>query len=63
MTPLELSEALQVHPTSAYRCLERLRKAGAVTRTGWGVKADYAITAKGLDKIEWLEQRFGGGKR
>lgn len=53
-TPTELATAWHVHPTSAFRCLERLRQHGFVTRTGAGLKAEYEITPKGIRKLEWF---------
>lgn len=53
-TPADLAAAWHVHPTSAFRCLERLREHGFVTRTGAGLKAEYEITQKGVKKLEWF---------
>ena len=60
----DLAEAWRVHPTSAYRVLERLRKSGAVERAGFGVRAEYWITQKGVGKLRWLIKngRKGGGR-
>jgi DNA-binding PadR family transcriptional regulator len=54
LTPHNLAEAWRVHPSSAFRVLERLRAGGAVTRAGAGLNAEYEITEKGLVKLEWL---------
>lgn len=56
LTPEELAAAWHLHPSSAFRVLERLRKQGAVTRRGRGVNADYEITAKGVDRLEYLNE-------
>jgi DNA-binding PadR family transcriptional regulator len=55
-TPGALAAAWKIHPTSAFRCLERLRKYGFVTRTGMGLKAEYEITPKGVRKLEWFRR-------
>ena len=56
----KLAKKWGLHPTSAYRCLQRLVKAGAAERAGFGVHAHYRITEKGKNKMAWLEKRFGG---
>lgn|SRR5574342_211264 len=57
LTPENLAEAWRVHPTSAFRVLQRLLKAGAVVRAGTGVGAEYQITEKGYTKLEWMTAR------
>lgn len=56
LTALELAQAWKVHPTSAYRVLERLRRQGAVRRAGVGLRAEYEITERGLKKLQWLKE-------
>ena len=63
LTPEDLAEVWDVHVTSAFRCLERLRKAGCVDRAGFGVQAEYTITEKGVGKLRWLLKHRRGGKR
>jgi len=54
LTPHEFAKAWRVHPSSAFRVLERLRHSGAVERSGVGLNAEYEITEKGLQKLEYL---------
>ena len=63
LTPEDLAKRWRVHPTSAYRCLERLRKAKCVERAGFGITAEYSITDKGVGKLRWLIKYRPGGKR
>jgi len=56
-TPLDLASRWDVHPTSAFRVLERLRKAGAVDRAGVGIGAIYWITDSGLLRIPYLREK------
>lgn len=67
LTPMDLARAWRVHPSSAFRVLERLRKddrsGAAVRRTGTGLKAEYEITEAGLKKLAYLQRlaRFHEG--
>jgi hypothetical protein len=54
LAPVDLASEWGVHPTSAFRVLERLRKGGAVDRVGEGVGAVYWVTDAGLARMEWL---------
>jgi len=69
LTPLELAEAWDVHPSSAYRVLERLRRGKAVERAGLGLTAEYQITEMGQERLEWFKEfdkaraRFAKKKR
>lgn len=56
LTPRDLAQAWHVHPSSAFRVLERLRKQGAVARTGRGLNAEYAITHAGLKKLDYFQE-------
>lgn len=57
LTPLDLAKAWKVHPSSAYRVLERLRRVKAVARAGVGLTAEYEITHRGIDKLDWLNEQ------
>lgn len=57
LSPVQLARAWRLHPSTTYRCLERLRKARAVLRRGFGVTAEYEITEQGLSKLRWLLDR------
>jgi DNA-binding PadR family transcriptional regulator len=63
LTPVNLAKAWRVHPSSAFRVLERLRRSGAVARSGVGVEAEYEITEAGLQKLAYLQElaRFQEG--
>jgi hypothetical protein len=54
LTPYEFASSWRVHPTSAFRVLERLRKSAAVDRVGSGLGAVYWVTDAGLARMEWL---------
>lgn len=56
LTPAELAKAWRIHPSSAYRVLERLREAHAVTRAGRGLNAEYGVTQAGLKKMAYLQE-------
>ena len=56
LTPEEMAEAWQVHPSSAYRVLERLRRGLAVERSGQGLAAEYRITPRGEERLEWFKE-------
>ena len=58
VTPNGLAHVWVVHPSSAYRVLERLRKAGSVNRTGRGLGAIYTITEVGANRMSWLKAKF-----
>lgn len=68
LTPYEFAQAWDVHPTSAFRVLERLRKGGAVDRVGKGIGAVYWVTVTGQARMEWLavkakvDERLRAGK-
>ena len=57
LTPLDFAAAWRVHPSSAFRVLERLRRSGAVKRAGEGVAAHYEITDEGAARLGWYEER------
>jgi DNA-binding IclR family transcriptional regulator len=57
-SPKELAEAWDLHPTSTFRALERLRKSLCVERVGRGITARYSITNRGIDRLKKLKKMF-----
>lgn len=56
-TPAKLAASWHLHPSSAFRVLERLRAYWHVSRAGMGINAEYAITAKGLKRLDYERKK------
>lgn len=63
LTAYELAEEWDVHPSSAFRVLQRLIRSGAVQRVDKGLGAVCWITDIGYGKIEWLAVKAEVDKR
>lgn len=60
-TPGDLARKWKVHPTSALRVLERLRRFGNVERDGpHGIRSIYSLdgNGRGLARLAWLRKKF-----